>query len=287
MSGFLRSVAGLILCLVVLATAPAAEAAPGSGGGQGTGGSQSDGTIVAVVTYSTGGGGGGGDGCDWTMIDGDVGVPNIGVAEWPRTQDGVTYHLWERRCPTLTTYVELPETEPVDLLPGLLERLQTRELPSPEPVFTQLDPTHGWAYVTVPLDFRAGGNSWRTVSVTASFGPIWATVTAQPDRLAFDPGDPANGESTSCDGDAPVALYVASTPGACSYTYTNASSTSPYDGYHFMTSMTIDWSVSWTSSTGAGGPLEGYSTSSSAPLAVAEVQGIVTCTGARAEQGGC
>ena len=53
-----------------------------------------------------------------------------------------------------------------------------------------LDPVNDWAYVTVPVDFRAGGNSWRTVSVTASIGPVWATVTAQPVLLTFDPGDP-------------------------------------------------------------------------------------------------
>ena len=82
-------------------------------------------------------------------------------------------------------------------------------------------------------------------------------------------------------------MYVAATPGACSYTYVNASSTSPVDGYHFMTSMSIDWVVSWTSSSGAGGPLDGYSTSATAPLAVAEVQGVVTCTGSRSAEGGC
>ena len=57
----------------------------------------------------------------------------------------------------------------------------------PQAVFEMLDPTYGWAYVRTPLDFRAGGDSWRPVSVTASAGPVWATATAQPQRLTFDP----------------------------------------------------------------------------------------------------
>jgi hypothetical protein len=50
---------------------------------------------------------------------------------------------------------------------------------------------------------------------------------------------------------------------------------------------TIDWDISWTSSTGAGGPLDGFSTTTTTPLAVAEVQGLVTCTGSRSHEGGC
>lgn len=285
LSCFLASIAAAVL---LLAPVTAVNAAPGSGGGQGSGG-QSGGVLTAGVTYGGGGGsGGGGDGCSWRLVDGGAAVPNMGVAEWPRVEDGITYHMWERRCPDdpFPRLFEVAETDPVDLLPDLIERLRSRELPSPEPVFQALDPTHGWAYVTVPVDFRAGGDSWRTVSVTARYGPTWATVTANPAKLSFDPGDPA-GTAASCEGAAPVAGYDALAPGACSYTYTNSSSTSPYDGYHFMTSMSIDWAISWSSSSGAGGALDGWSTTTSAPLAVAEVQGVVTCTGSRSGQGDC
>jgi hypothetical protein len=263
---------------------------PGGGGGQGSGGSD-DGVLTATVTYSSGGYSGDGDGCSWSLADQVIGVPNgLGYAEWPWTDSntGITYHLWLKYCPGLSaSYAQLAESEPRDLLPLLLELLKSAELPVPSPVFELLDPEFGWAYVKTPLDFRAGGNSWRTVSVTASIGPFWATVVAVPDRLTFDPGDPAGPGPVSCAGDGPTAAYVAEFPGECSYTYMNASSTSTFDGYHFVTSLTIDWSISWTSSTGDGGALAGYSTSSSAQLAVAEVQGLVVCTGARPEQGGC
>ena len=201
--------------------------------------------------------------------------------------DGLRYHLWWRDCGGVGAYVVVAEATPQDLLPGILEQLRQRTLPKPMPVFELLDPEFGWAYVRTPLDFRAGGDSWRPVSVTASLGPVWATVTAEPQTLTFDPGDPAGPGPVACGGDAPVAPYVAETPGACSYTYVNASSTSPFDGYHFQTSMEIAWSISWTSSTGAGGALAPYTTSASALLAVAEVKGLVTCTGSRPEQGGC
>jgi hypothetical protein len=279
------------LVLVVLgsiaAAAPAA-AFPGDGTGQGSGGRHDD-VIVAGVRYSSDGSGGGGrseSDCSWELADQVVGI-NGYAATWPYTQDGVTYHLYLRTCSGTRAYVQVAETAPQDLLPSLLQQLRQGALPKPVPVFELLDPDFGWAYVRTPLDFRAGAGAWRPVSVTASIGPVWATVTARPVTLTFDPGDPAGPGPVTCEGDGPVAPYVADVPGECSYKYVNASSTSPLDGYHFQTSMEIAWSISWTSSTGAGGALAPYTTSASALLAVAEVKGLVTCTGSRPEQGGC
>ena len=172
---------------------------------------------------------------------------------------------------------------PEEALQGVVGALA----PGGERCVELLDREYGWAYVRTPLDFRVEGDGWRTTAVTASVGPLWATVTAKPLRLTFDPGDPKSRGSATCDGDGPVAEYIAATPGMCSYTYRNASSTSTVDGYHFSTTLTVDWQISWTSSTGEGGPLDSISTSTSTPLAVAEVKGLVTCTGARSQQGGC
>ncbi len=80
---------------------------------------------------------------------------------------------------------------------------------------------------------------------------------------------------------------MAETPGECSYTFVNASSTSPHDGYHFLTTVSVEWEISWVGSGGAFGVLDPYTTSGTAELAVAEVKGLVTCTGPRASQGGC
>lgn len=282
-----RTVAAILFAAV--AGAPAvAHAGVGGGGGQGGGGSSEDGVITATVVHETDGSSSGGSesDCTWTAANGTLGVGSMGSVTWPLTIDGVTYNLWRKDCSDGSTWYQLPERQPEDLLPELLTQLRQQALPAPVPVFEKLDAQFGWAYVQTPVDFRAG-EAWRTVSVTASLGPLWARVTATPQRLTFDPGDPAGPGPVTCEGDGPLAPYVPETPGACSYTYRNASSTSSLDGYHFPTQLTIEWSTSWTSSTGAGGALEPYSTSSSALLAVAEVKGLVTCTGPRAEQGGC
>ena len=246
--------------------------------------------ILAGVTYSSDGSPSS-DGCTWELRDGLVfeGNSEFGKAVWPTYDSaGVLRHLWRQDCPgKLPYWVALPAADPVDLLPQLLQDLRARALPKPTPVFELLDREFGWAYVRTPLDFRAGGDSWRTVSITASVGPLWATVTAKPTRLTFDPGDPKGPAAVACDGDGPIAIYEPKTPGVCSYTYRNASSTSTVDGHNFTTSLTIDWQISWTSSTGAGGPLDAFATTSTAPLAVAEVKGLVVCTGARPQQGGC
>ena len=42
-----------------------------------------------------------------------------------------------------------------------------------------------------------------------------------------------------------------------------------------MTTTSIEWSVSWVSSTSSGGVLPGFAGQTQQPLAVAEVQGIV------------
>jgi hypothetical protein len=274
----------------ILAALPAARAAagPGSGGGTGSAGSD-DGVISAIVTVEVDGSEGSGSACTWERVDGPVGAPELGSVTYPYTDAaGTTFSLWKKNCPgQANQWFIVPETDPEDLLPRLLEQLKSTRLPDPEPSFLALDPTHNWAYVTVPVDFRAGGDSLRTVSVSASIGPVWATVTAVPTGLTFDPGDPNGPGPVTCAGEAPVAGYDPAVPGECSYTYRNASSTSTYDGYHFVTTTSIDWSITWASSTGAGGTLEPYATSATALLAVAEVQGLVTCTGSRGEQGGC
>ena len=274
-----------VAVLGVCAAGPAA-AFPGNGSGQGSG-DAAKGVITAEVTYRTDGASSDSSRCTFELIDGTFDAGSVGQGTWPWTSNGVTYHLWRRTCPDGETYLQFPETTPEDILPRLLDQLRKAALPKPTPVFEMLDPTHGWAYVRTPLDFRVDAAAWSPVSVTASVGPIWATVTARPSRLTFDPGDPAGPGAVSCAGDGPVAPYVPETPGVCSYTFVNASSTSRVDGYHFSTRLTIDWSISWTSSTGAGGVLEPFSTFTDAPLAVAEVKGLVTCTGPRPEQGGC
>ena len=273
------------VCAVLLWPS-AASAGPGDGGEVGSGGD--DGTITAGATYVREGVRRGRSECTWQLANSGAIVDSIGSVSWPRTVNGVTYNLWQRTCPDGTSFVEIADVDSVDLLPALLDDLRSRALPRPTPVFEALDPEFGWAYVRTPLDFRVAESVWRNVSVTASAGPVWATVTARPARLVFESGDPAaDVANASCSGSAPLDVYVAEVPGECSYTFFNASSTSPHDGYHFLTTVSVEWEISWIGSGGGSGVLEPYTTSGTAELAVAEVKGLVVCTGPRASQGGC
>ena len=280
--------AALVAASSVFAFGDVALAGPGDGSGQGGGGSD-NGTITAQVNWwSNGGSTGPSSGCTWLLVTGGLAVEGVGEVHWPREVDGVVMNLWRRTCPDGDSWFELPVIDPTtQLLPLLLTRLEQERLPKPTPVFAVLDPEFGWAYVRTPIDFRVGDGTWSPVTVTASIGPFWARVTATPGTLTFDPGDVAGSAPVSCNGLGPIAAYVAEEPGECSYTYVNASSTSAYDGYHFLTTFTIDWQIAWASSTGAGGPLDPFSTTATTELAVAEAKGIVTCTGALPDQGGC
>jgi hypothetical protein len=276
----------LITALLIGSAVPTiAHAAPGDG--VDFGGGNDDGTIAAGAAYTREGVRSGRSNCTWTLATGGLIVVGNGTTSWPRVVGTQTYNLYVRTCPDGVTFVEVAEATPADLLPALLNDLRSRLLPRPTPVFEALDPEFGWAYVRTPLDFRAGGNSWRELSVTASAGPVWATVTATPSVLTFDPGDPLGDGPVSCSGPAAIAPYVPERPGECSYTFTNSSSTSDFDGYHFLTTMSIRWTLTWTSSGGGAGSFDPYTTSATAELAVAEVKGLVTCTGPRSSQGGC
>ena len=254
----------------------------GNGGGSGTGtagvdpskGSVSVSASIAGVELRSGGGS---SGCSWTLYDASAEMP-ADQRSYPFTDpNGVVWDVYLRNCAGKLTFVEVPRRTAADLLVMAERELKEKAVPKPVPILQPLDAKFGWTYVHVPLDFRVSTDTWKPVMVTAHAGPVFATVTATPARLTFDPGDDHNDSPppTSCGGTDPVVGYEAKFPGACSYTYRHASSTSRFDGYHFMTTTSIEWSVSWVSSTGAGGVLPGFASQTQQPLAVAEVQGIV------------
>jgi hypothetical protein len=156
-----------------------------------------------------------------------------------------------------------------------------KTLPHPVPVLEPLDREFGWAYVQVPLDFRTDAASWAPKSVSASVdGPVmvWAEVTATPTVLRFDPGD--GSAVVDCPGHAAVAPYVPDAPG-CSYTYHHASST--VAGLRFGADLSIEWTVTWRSSSGSGS-FGTVTTHTAVPVGVAEIKALTECVG---PEGGC
>jgi hypothetical protein len=118
------------------------------------------------------------------------------------------------------------------------------------------------------------GQVWQVVRCTVQAGPVWATVTATPYRLSFDPGGGLSG--SSCPG--PGTPYRRGGSTACSYTYNQSSAAQP--GGKYAAAITVTWRVTWTGSGGVGGTLAAaHQVTTGFSLRVAEGQAVVTGTG--------
>ncbi len=108
-----------------------------------------------------------------------------------------------------------------------------------------------------------------------SAGPVWATATATPAGLSFQPG--AGLGPVTCPG--PGTAYNPARPAArqhtdCSYTYLQPSAGQPGNAY--QASITVTWNVSWTGSGGAGGVLDaGLQVPFTFPIPVAQGEALV------------
>lgn len=117
--------------------------------------------------------------------------------------------------------------------------------------------------------------SFRALTARADAGGVWAEVSVTPTALSFTPGDGA--AAVSCPGPGvawqPGNGVWAASPAGCDYRYPHSSIHQP-DGQVTAT-YGIQWSVTWTSSTGVTGRLPDLTTTSNATFAVAEVQSVV------------
>jgi len=116
--------------------------------------------------------------------------------------------------------------------------------------------------------------SWTELSARAEIPGFWVEVTARPQRVVWDMGD---GETVTCDGpgtpyDPAVADGAQSTD--CSHVFQHTSVDEP-DG-QYAASVTVEWSVAWESSTGAGATLAGASRTTTFALTVTERQAVVS-----------
>jgi hypothetical protein len=114
---------------------------------------------------------------------------------------------------------------------------------------------------------------WHSMSTRASAGPVWAEVTATPQRIVIEPG--AGLGAVTCDG--PGTAYDTGKPASaqatdCSYTYTRSSAGQPNSAYTMT--VTVVWAGTWEGASGAGGTLPEISRSTSFPIRVAEGQGL-------------
>jgi hypothetical protein len=130
--------------------------------------------------------------------------------------------------------------------------------------------------VGLPEWFWVPAGSWHARSVTVRAGAVWATVTAAPVGLTFEPGGGIS--AVTCPG--PGTAYNRREPADtqrtdCAYTYLLPSTGQPGDAY--QASVTVTWRVSWTGSGGAGGVLDrALSVPADFTVPVAQGEALVT-----------
>lgn len=145
----------------------------------------------------------------------------------------------------------------------------SKRLPKPEASFSpridrQIVNMETW-FAATPIPVQ---------SVDASVPGMWTTVTATPVALELDTGSIVRGDVThiSCEPwgstDAPE--------GGCTWTpiWPSVRKTTGTDDHRYHGTLSIVWDVTWTSSTGAGGPLDQLTTTTPVLLGVGEIQVI-------------
>lgn len=159
----------------------------------------------------------------------------------------------------------------------MLARQALSRLNLPSPTIQMAPPTDRDQLVNVSAWLWIESAAWRSMSATASAGPVSATATAGPAEVVWQMGD---GHSVTCRG--PGVPYDSSNPNAttyCSYTWTNSSAGQP-DGTYQVTA-TVYYRAAWTAAGAPGGGSFGLVPGPSATVAVrvAESQAVNTAPG--------
>jgi len=114
--------------------------------------------------------------------------------------------------------------------------------------------------------------TWAPKSVTVTAGGVSVTATGSPVSLVFDPGD--GGDPVSCPGPGrPWTVRDGNDPptrGGCGYVYRHVTPRGP-----LTSTVSIRWSVAWTSNTGAGGTLPELVTQASSSFYVQQIQVVI------------
>ncbi|MES0836778.1 hypothetical protein [Nocardiopsis tropica] len=129
--------------------------------------------------------------------------------------------------------------------------------------------------VGFPLWLWVDRSGWEPVSATAAVSTGSVTVTATPGGARWAMGD---GTTLDCPGPGTVFVpdrHEADAPSPdCGHTYARASRGQAAG--RFPVTVTVTWSVEWSSTAGGGGTLDPLTTSASRAVRVAEVHALVT-----------
>ena len=244
-------------------------------------GSVSDGEISTEV-----GSGGSGPGPSPTKSGGtgdDDDERRCTFARWnvTKVENGITYILYSEDC--LEPGGERFRTEHwfADIDPGAVAAAtwdrDKAKIPKPS---LGLSPPLSSLIVRFDTWLWTDPASFAPVSVSSSVqtinGPLSATVTAEPLRLVFDPGEPGSAPVVCVGPGQPwLPIYGDDAESACMYSYRHSSEIEPSGT--FTARWSTVWRVTWTSSNGGGGVLaDEYLTTTEMALTVKEVQVLVT-----------
>jgi hypothetical protein len=149
----------------------------------------------------------------------------------------------------VSTAAGTPQLTPQQLM---LQAYGELRVPSLSPA-TAPPPGHD-GLVGLPEWFWVTAADWHPRSATVRAGAVWASVTATPVGLSFEPGTGMSpvtclGPGTAYDPSRPAASQHTS----CSYTYLQPSAGLPGNAYR--ASVRVTWRVEWVGSGGAGGVL--------------------------------
>ncbi|MEZ5256388.1 MAG: hypothetical protein R2705_05735 [Ilumatobacteraceae bacterium] len=218
----------------------------------------------------------GSSGCSWEPFRGDTAVDETqGVEAITKVVGGVRYTLFERDCPGSGTSLHWIGPPSISRVRGVAWDELAELLPAPSPASA---PPASEAYVGVPTWFWTS-TEWSPISVSAWVptehdATVWATTTATPVRLVLDPGDGSAPVECSGPGLAWTPAAGDDAVSACSHEFLHTSLLAA-NSQSYPATMSIEWEVAWTGSTGSGS-LPGITTRRSLSFVVGEIQAVVS-----------
>lgn len=285
----------MLVALAVTAATLAAGAATVDDAGAKTGGVRPrpgaglvDGSPVAIVVDGPDGElaayHGGGSGVAWRCVyyaitNGSKNsfAPNVDIAGGPVSpEDGRPYGLYCYDPAGQTVDSRLVTFHASDPFSGVAaaERAASealRRLDLPDPVVGLNPPAGAEQLVGLPTWLWVS-NPWTPSTANASLSGVTSTVAATPLRVDFDLGD---GTTLTC---APGTPYdptrsARAQHSSCTHTYTVASAARA--GGVYPVTATLVYDVSWTATTGEGGPLGTVERAGTVTVRVVEAQALV------------
>ncbi len=214
-------------------------------------------------------------GCTWRVINGDDRALAMYDADGTRLQSETGRWL-ERVCEGQPVAVggafAVPEQNQSPVDPVVVARRARRSVAIPAPPIQTSPPVDRRLYTRVPTWLWLEPGWWRDYSATADSRGVSTSVSARPVRAVWSMGD---GGTTACHGPGQAWRPGSADDGTdCSYLYKDSSAGQP-DGT-FTITVTVEFAMSWSSNTGAGGTLAPITRSASVPAVVGEIQAIET-----------